>query len=171
LLLSPAKGLLAFSPFLALLLAVPRRSDQRFLALDGALSLACAALLAFYARTDWRAGDGYGPRYLVDLLPALLWLLAPAIAGMRRPLLGAFGVALALAIAIQGVGAFCYPSGKSDRLYYPPEVSRSVIAPSVWRWRNAAFLLEARGGWAPPPKATDWFAEEPPHAAARRPTR
>jgi hypothetical protein len=117
--------------------------------MDFALALACAGLLGFYSRVDWRAGDCYGARYLVDLLPALLWVLAPAVAALRGMRLWAFGATLTVAFAVQAVGAFYYPHGASDRLYYPPGPHRLRLAPSVWDWRNAAFLVEARAGLAP----------------------
>ena len=47
-------------------------------------------------------------------------------------------VALSVAIAIQGIGVFCYPRGASD-------VNRDV-----WRPTDAPFLVEARAGLMPP---------------------
>jgi hypothetical protein len=148
LLVSPGKGLLVFSPFIAVLLLGSRGADRSRLPGDVALSLACAGLFAFYSRADWRAGDSYGPRYLVDLLPALLWVLAPAVAALRGLRLATFAVALTFSILVQAVGVFCYPHGGSDRLYYAS--GRTLrVSPAVWAWRNAAFLVESRAGLAP----------------------
>jgi hypothetical protein len=174
LLISPGKGLLIFSPFLWFLAgrAVPPRlpaggagpgavpaavrepppagsaQPERFLEL--AVVAAVLAQLYVYARADFRAGACYGPRYLTDLLPALVWLLVPVIARLHGWGLRAFVAAVVAGIAIQAVGAFCYPRGKTDALFYPPGLDRMVIAPAVWSPRNAPFLVEARAGLAPP---------------------
>jgi hypothetical protein len=161
LLLSPAKGLFVFSPFLLFLAlrAVPAAAGSRAApgtppAADRLLELsvaaACAAQLLFYALTDYRAGACYGPRYLTDMLPFLVWLLVPVIARLHGWGLRVFAAALAAGIAIQAIGAFCYPRGRSDDRFYPPELPRLAIAPSVWSPANAPFLVEARAGLAPP---------------------
>jgi hypothetical protein len=174
-LLSPGKGLLVFSPFLAFLAcrAVPARvpkADSRTTAAGGALpaqrpvpapdsrdrllelAVAAAFLVQLYifGRADYRAGACYGPRYLTDFLPVLVWLLVPVVARLRGWGLRGFAAAVAAGIAIQAVGAFCYPRGRTDDLFYPPGLDRMVIAPSVWSPRNAPFLVEARAGLAPP---------------------
>jgi hypothetical protein len=177
LLLNPAKGLLVFSPFLAFLAVrmvpaarmvpagrmAPAR-DEASARSDRLLDLAAAAAflvqLCFYARTDFRAGSCYGPGYLTDALPFLVWLLVPVVARLRGWGLRAFVLAVAVGIAIQAVGAFCYPRGRSDDLYYPRDLDRLVIAPAVWSPANAPFLVEARAGVAPP--------ELLPHRHSRR---
>jgi len=106
--------------------------------------------LYIFARADFRAGACYGPRYLTDILPLLVWLLVPVVARLGGWGLRAFVVAVVASIAIQAVGAFCYPRGRSDDRFYPPGVDRMVIAPSVWSPRNAPFLVEASAGIAPP---------------------
>jgi len=106
--------------------------------------------LYIFARADFRAGACYGPRYLTDIVPVLVWLLVPVVARLRGWGLRAFVVAVAAGIAIQAVGAFCYPRGRSDDRFYPPGLDRMVIAPSVWSLRNAPFLVEASAGLAPP---------------------
>jgi hypothetical protein len=80
LLVSPYRGLLLYSPVVALALLATLRvrgEPQRLLALAGALTLAAALLLAaaFYV---WTAGHSWGPRYLVA--PQIL--LGPALADL-----------------------------------------------------------------------------------------
>jgi hypothetical protein len=170
LLLSPGKGLLVFSPFLLFLACrlAPARcrpaSAPASAPPDRLLELAVAAALlvqiCFYALTDYRAGACYGPRYLTDALPFLVWLLVPVVVRLRGWGLRALVLAVAAGIAIQAVGAFCYPRGHSDDLFYPPGLSRRVIAPAVWSPANAPFLVEARAGLASP--------ELLPHRPGRR---
>jgi hypothetical protein len=118
--------------------------------LDLAMLAAFLAQLYVYSRSDFRAGACYGPRYLTDSYPALVWLLLPVIARLRGNWLRTFIVAVAAGVAIEGVGAFCYPRGHSDDLFYPPTLNRLVIAPSVWSPANAPLLVEARAGLEPP---------------------
>jgi hypothetical protein len=165
LLVSPAKGLLVFSPFFLFLAGrlMPRKHPlppgaaagveaprAPFHLLDLAVLTAFLAQLYLYSRADFRAGGCYGPRYLTDSYPVLVWLLLPVIARLRGNWLRAFIVAVAAGVAIEGIGAFCYPRGHSDEIYYPPKLSRLAIAPSVWSLANAPFLVEARAGLAPP---------------------
>ncbi len=145
LLVSPAKGVLLFSPFLLFLpLAVRATRWRRPLAACAAAGV--GAQLALYAVSDWRAGACYGPRFLTDAMPLLVWLLAPAL-----PLLGQWGrgllaAAVAASIAVQAVGAFCYPGGGSDDLYFPAGAPYGTIPAAVWSPANYAPWVEARAG-------------------------
>jgi hypothetical protein len=119
LLVSPAKGLFVFSPFLLLLIAVsPWRfceAGQKRLA-----ALLIAGLISeiiVYGRTQWDGGFCFGPRYFSGLLPAMIWLIAPLAGSMRRPLRFAFVALIAVAIGVQAAGAFFYPSSGIDEVY------------------------------------------------------
>lgn len=140
LLISPGKGILVFCPFF-LFLAGQLRSrfasrNDRLLA--ACLAAAVAAQLSLFAVTDWRGGFSYGPRFLTDMVPVLIFLLIPVVAALSRPGRLLFAVATALAITIQAIGASCYPRGASD-------VNRDV-----WRPGDAPFLVEGRAGPMPP---------------------
>ena len=86
LLVSPARGLLVFSPFLVFIgvgLAQRLRTPStRRLAV--ALGVAVAAQLLLYSQADWRAGVSWGPRWLADALPIMIWMLAPAPQALRK---------------------------------------------------------------------------------------
>ncbi len=156
LLVSPGKGLLLFSPFLLFLPAALRparraASPDRLLA--ACVLAGCLAQLLFYGLTDWRGGACYGPRFLADAMPLWVWLLIPVLPRLTLGGRRLFIAALLASIAIQAIGAFCYPKGGSDDLYYPTGqkgVAHLRISPAVWLPRNAAFLREARAGLAPP---------------------
>ncbi len=151
LLASPAKGLFVFSPFFLFGFLRPSPAPERFeRRLQIGLIAGAAAQLLFYSSTDWRGGACYGPRFLCDAFPVLVWLLAPVVPGLRRAERLVFVSLVLCAVAIQAIGAFCYPEGGSDHLYYPPGAPRQTITSSVWKWRDAAFLVEPRGGIAPP---------------------
>src|SRR5262249_31545994 len=142
LLASPGKGLFVFSPFL-LFLGGLRRScfspgPERRLA--AALGLGVVAQVVMLGATDFRAGWCYGPRFLVDALPILVFLLAPPVEGLAGPLRSVSVAFVAFSIGVQIVGVFCYPRGASDPRLYP----------GVWKVANTPFLVEARAGLAPP---------------------
>lgn len=112
-LVSPGRGLLIYSPFLAVaLVALAKRALARdaFAVILRAQLLAAAGILVLYASSvDWWAGYGYGNRYLADTLPLLavglaLWLREPH----ARATWIAFAVASAWAMALSLVGALFY---------------------------------------------------------------
>ena len=82
-LISPTRGLLVFSPFLILapfgLARRLRSPESRALAV--ALAVAVIAQIVLYGRINWRGGECWGPRYMTDILPILVWMIAPAVAG------------------------------------------------------------------------------------------
>lgn len=110
--LSPSRGLLSYSPFLALAfpsaVAVFRRTEWhelRPLAIGALLVLAVDA-----AWFDWWGGWSYSWRRLVDLAPVLTLLLVPAVPAIARARWRtvAFGALVGWAVLLQGVGAFAY---------------------------------------------------------------
>ena len=119
LLVSPMRGLLVFSPFLLFVaLGLVRRlriPDTRVLAV--LLTTAVIAQLVLYAKADWRMGASWGPRWLTDTLPVMMWLLAPVPLLLRTPARVALVLTMAFSIAVQTIGAFWY-TGLTDRILY-----------------------------------------------------
>jgi len=158
-LFSPGKGLFVYSPFLLwlALLFFRRRpapsnravgsplgeTDMTLRPLAAGLLAGAALLVLLYAKTDWRGGFTYGPRYLTDLLPVLVWLLAPVVESLRGASFAAFAAACLFSIYVQVVGSFFYPGGGSDRLYYPGGFDSDDLT-NVWKPGDAAFVLELK---------------------------
>jgi hypothetical protein len=123
LLLSPSRGLLAFSPAMVFALwgFVRVFRDSRFGALRP-VALAALALFLVVARWfGWAGGWCYGPRLLVDVVTLLTFLAIPVAEEVRRrrALAVAFGVCLTWAVAVQFVGAFAYDVvGWNDRPFF-----------------------------------------------------
>ena len=144
LLFSPARGLLVFSPFLLLVPAGFRRAlrdrDTRLLTL--AAGAAVLATILLYAKTDWRGGKAWGPRFLTDLLPLLLWMLPPGLAALRRAGRAAFVAAVCAAVAVQVVGAFWY-RGASDAAIFATRRGPGEMRPA-WDPANTPFIVELR---------------------------
>jgi hypothetical protein len=142
LLVSPTRGLLIFSPFLVF---VPlglrerlRNPTTRGLAI--ALSIAVLAQLILYSLTDWRGGTSWGPRYLTDILPVLVWLLAPATLVLQALGRAFLVLAIAASIIIQGIGAFWY-TGSSEGIIFGGDPTSMRAA---WDFKNLPFLVELR---------------------------
>lgn len=151
LLISPTRGLLVFSPFLLFLgLAwryLPRSPEERRLTL--AMSAAVVVQILLYAKTDWRGGLSWGPRYMTDLLPFLIWMLVPVVTALRGVGRVSFLLAVGVSVAIEAIGAFSY-TGVIDLPIYAADsdvVSHDMRA--AWQWRNAPFITSLTRGLAP----------------------
>jgi hypothetical protein len=140
LLVSPTRGLLVFCPFL---IFVPVGLIQRFRApgsrgLAVMLSLVVVAQLLLYSQADWRAGVSWGPRWLTDVLPILMWMLAPVPLILRPFTRGLLIVAIAMSIGVQAVGAFWYTKASDALIFAGNPESMS----GAWNPRYAPFRTE-----------------------------
>lgn len=142
LLVSPTRGLLVFSPFLAFvvvgLIQRLRSPDTRALAV--ALSLAVVGQILLYAQGDWRAGTSWGPRWLTDILPILIWMLAPAPLVLRPVARGLFVAAITMSVGVQTVGAFWYTKTSDERIFAGDPASLR----GAWDTSNIPFITELR---------------------------
>ena len=152
LLFSPTRGLFVFSPFLLFLVLawrhLPRgvcERGERGLTL--AMSAGIVLQVLLYAMTDWRAGVSWGPRYLTDLLPLLLWMLVPVVAALRGLGRICFLLAVGAAVAIEAIGAFWYTGATDGALYAVASGPHQMRA--AWDWRNAPFVAPFQHGLAP----------------------
>lgn len=142
LLLSPNRGLLAFSPAALLGLwglaaAFRRWRGELLLATFGAA--AALDVLLHASTTTWSGGGSFGPRYLTEALPILALaavLVAPAL--RRRGRAGALLLVLG-SVLVEIDGAVCYPaSGWHARMAAYPEAN--------WDFRHL-MLLEDFTTW------------------------
>jgi hypothetical protein len=142
LLVSPTHGLLVFSPFLAFvavgLLRRVRSPDSRVLAL--LLGFAVLAQLLLYASLNWAQGASWGPRWLTDMLPILIWMLAPAPLILGPLGRGVLIATIALSIGIQAVGAFWFTGPRNETISAP--ASDSVFA--AWDPGKIPFVAELK---------------------------
>ncbi len=152
LLFSPTRGLFVFSPFLFFLVLAWRhlpRADgvdgERGLTL--AMSAGVVLQVLLYAMTDWRTGIAWGPRFLTDLLPLLLWMLVPVVASLRGLGRTCFLLAVGVAVVIEAIGAFCYTGATDGALFAVASGPHKMRA--AWDWRNAPFIAPLRHGLAP----------------------
>lgn len=142
LLVSPTRGLFVFSPFLIFipLFAGSILRERNWRPLTVLLSLAAIAQIVGYAFGDWRQGASWGPRWLTDILPLLMWMLPPALEKMSWRARCLFAVACVVAVAIQVIGAFWY-IGISDAAIFAP-TDRANRMQAAWLISNAPFIAD-----------------------------
>jgi hypothetical protein len=142
LLVSPARGLLVFTPFLLFLPVglIQRLRSPGSKGLAVALSFAVVAQVLLYSQVDWRAGVSWGPRWLTDLLPILVWMLAPAPLVLRPRARGLLILAMAASVGVQAIGAFWYTHASDERIFAGDPTSMR----GAWNPRNVPFLVELR---------------------------
>jgi hypothetical protein len=138
-LLSPNRGLFIFSPWIAVALAtlaVP--SVRRRLAPYSLISTLLVSLVPYLfilsKYSVWWGGHCFGPRYWTDAVPVFTILLAFGLDWMltrSRVLIVMSTVTIVWSIAVQSIGAFCYPSTWNIR---PTNVDRHHER--LWDWRD-----------------------------------
>jgi hypothetical protein len=143
---SPARGMLVYCPFLAMLLLpaawrtdlgpVFRRLRPYFIA------IAALWWLVVSMHIYWWAGWAFGPRYMCDLFPFIILLMAPVVHAVFQCRPGirldraALAATLALALFIHARGSYSLAVHDWDRT--PKDVD---FAPSrVWDWSDIPFL-------------------------------
>ena len=132
-LFSPSRGLLIFSPVLALAVWGWLRLRHPLRPYLGAAVAAHWILISSFA--DWAGGHSIGPRYFSDMLPYLCFLLIPVFQAGRLPL---------AALALLAVPSFWIHYRCSTRW----EVAMWNVNPAdinarqerLWDWRDPQFL-------------------------------
>jgi hypothetical protein len=92
-----------------------------------------------YAMVDWRQGIAWGPRWLTDMVPLLVWMLPPIVAGLSQAGRWLFGAACVTSVAIQAIGAFWY-TGATDTALLTMKTDDRMRP--MWDIRHAAFIAE-----------------------------
>ncbi len=141
-LFSPSRGLLVFSPMLAVVFYLLIRNWRALisppLAMVGlASSVTVFAVIA--SHQDWWGGSCYGPRYLSDTVPWMVLLAIMAIAAMpeasrtiRKPAIAIGAMALVAGIAINARGAL-----SMDTFYWN---NKRPLPTVMFDWSRPQFL-------------------------------
>ena len=149
LLVSPSRGLLVFSPIVAVAFAgfVDAARASWGSPLRWCAAAAAAQFLLYGSYSVWWAGHTYGPRYLLDVLPILVPLAAAALSRiqMRPAAVVACNAALAWSIALAATGAFFYPHERWNS--EPVDVDRDHAR--LWEWSDPQFVRCWRSGPSP----------------------
>lgn len=148
-LVSPARGLLVYSPFFLFCLhaAWLRIREKTLSGLDVSLWIIIALHTVIIASfTDWYGGHGYGPRYLSDMLPFLMYLLLPSLRkileGLRTRecknmvLAAVFLLLAGWSVFVHCRGATAAATWKWNTL----PVNINQAHERLWDWRRPQFL-------------------------------
>ncbi len=173
-LLSPNRGLLVFSPWIAVgLLALGVPAVRRRIAAHSLISVMLASLLPYLLILSkysvWWGGHCFGPRYWTDAIPlfaipfafGLEWMLARS-----RALVAISALAVGCSIVVQLIGAFCYPSSWNLE---PRNVD--THHERLWDWRDTELsrcLIETFGPRRPADPRPGAGPRSPEDHAGRR---
>lgn len=148
LLISPSRGLLIFSPIVAIAaLGLPRMLELGWRSpVLWCVAAAFAQFLLYGSYSVWWGGHTYGPRYMLDVLPLLVPLAAAGAARVNGRTSIAFASALlAWSIAVSALGAFGYPHERWN--VEPTDVDRNHAR--LWDWSDPQIARVWKAGASP----------------------
>jgi hypothetical protein len=82
----------------------------------------------------------WGPRWLTNLLPILMWMLAPVPLILRPITRRLFILAMVASVVVQAIGAFWYTKASDERIFAGDRASMRA----AWNPTNVPFLIELR---------------------------
>ena len=150
-LVSPARGLFVFVPLAALSCwgALRKRRAGTFSGLDAAIG---STIVSYWVVVScfphWWGGWSYGPRFLADIAPLIVWFLIPVLDAAvpvapdgRRLRIRSGVVALlvlvgGVSVVVNGIGAI--DPGATAWNRYPVDVDRAPHR--LWDWTDPPFL-------------------------------
>ncbi len=151
-LLSPGRGLFVYFPAAALAvwaLSGRFRREPAYGLRVFVAAICVTHLLLVSSFEDWTAGHAYGPRYMSDLVPYLVFLSIPVAKlawerarerRFRLPVAAAVLIAASFWIHLQG--ATCWPCWE----WNSEPVDVNSARERIWQWSDPAFLRGVRSG-------------------------
>ena len=149
-LISPARGLLIFSPVLVVAgvdIALRQRRGERPSLLSAACLVAVGAhwLVVSAGSFGWWAGHSYGARFFTELTPLLAYPalgLVERFCGASRRWRGAVAVALVASVAMQVPGVYL----RVTNCWNTDPMDIDIDPSRIWSWSNPPFLHALRAG-------------------------
>jgi len=133
-LVSPARGLLVFSPVLLLVFLRRRKLTPLEWAAAGTIVVHLVLISRFF---HWWGGYSFGPRLFSDIAPLAVFLMLPVLKDLRKPVIGgAFAVLLAASMFIHWRGATVYETWLWNAV--PNSVDTNPTR--LWDWGDLMFL-------------------------------
>jgi hypothetical protein len=143
-LVSPARGLLVFTPLFLLaiggmFLTPPGETARRMRPFLIAMLIGHWLLISSFEQ--WSGGHCYGPRYFSDMTPVFVWFLIPVLlrAG-RRGFAASFAILAAVSFFIHYEGATQW----SCMLWNVSPVNVDSHPERIWDWKDPQFLRGIR---------------------------
>jgi len=147
-LVSPARGILVYSPIVLLSiygLWLRRRSRDRLVIV--AIFAIIIYLLLISDISTWYAGASYGPRYMIDVLPFLFYLMIPAIGDVvsLRRFIHVPGITILAVLLFVTAGWSVFVNARGaiawDTQWWNSQPVWINLQPSrVWDWQDPPFL-------------------------------
>jgi hypothetical protein len=146
LLIAPNRGLLIYSPVVAIALAGALAARQpKDLGIPWLLAAAGVQFGVYACYSVWWGGHTFGPRYMLDVLVLLTPSAALAVdrVFVTRAWKGVCAAALAWSVLVAATGAFCADAWNTA----PVDVDRNHAR--LWDWRDPQILRAWDSGWSP----------------------
>lgn len=157
LLASPNRGLLIFIPWTFFAIwGAGRAWKNNTRGWEAYLVPSALAVYLVHAEFgEWWGGVCFGPRYLTDILPLLIFFLVPVWEELkqRKLLFGCFVMAAVISVGVEVVGTFYYSIGDWD--FRPVPIVNDPRR--VWDWRDTEISRSLFAGPAPPLLLYDWM--------------
>jgi hypothetical protein len=146
-LLSPARGLLIYEPLVLLVACAPLRSCRgrvHWLLATALMLWFVIHLLVVSQYKHWWGGYCWGPRFIAEVMPALVVLITAPVVRLWRSRIGRVVVVVCMgwSLWLQGVGAYSF---RAHRWQAEP-VSIDSAPERLWDWKNPPFLYPWRDG-------------------------
>lgn len=145
-LISPARGVLIFTPVLILSafgIALKLKAHD-FHALDGLLVAAIIGhWIVISSYFHWWAGHSFGPRLFTDMLPYAFYFMIPVLERLHWPTSARAAIGAALVIVLIGVSGFIHWRGANfDTTWQWNLLPTNVDAQPgrLWDWSDLQFL-------------------------------
>jgi len=145
-LVSPGRGLLVYVPLVLLVavgISLPPGSERERRLRPFLVSIVAAHWVLVSSYEDWIGGHAYGPRYMLDIVPFLFFLLVPVLARAKWQRSG-MAVALILlggvSLWIHFLGAWRWEVWEWNST--PADINQAQAR--VWDWRDPPFLRPYR---------------------------
>jgi len=144
LVVSPSRGILVFTPLVAIgavglaRAARERTAPARLLTFLAIASLLLVVNYAFFV--GWIGGDAYGPRFLADCMPVAMLLLAYVVPA-SPPAMVACAAAFVWSIGVQAAGAY---SGAAGPLWNEIPIGLAHAPARVWQLADSQIERNVR---------------------------
>jgi len=140
---SPSRGLFVFTPlFLFSVVGMVLACRRRWAGGLAPYLIAIVLLHTYVVMTIW-PGHCYGPRYLSDITPLLMFFLLPAILWWRESASPSRTILAAVFLAAAGWGVFVHGHGATSiaaNQWSDLPLNVDDARWRVWDWRDAQFL-------------------------------
>ena len=157
LLASPNRGLLIFIPWTVFSIwGAARALKRNTLGWEAYLVPSALGVYLVHAEYgEWWGGVCFGPRYLTDIVPFLVFFLVPVWPDLsaRKVLRGLFVLAAVVSVWVEVVGVFYYPNGQWD--WQPVPIVNDPRR--IWDWRDTQIGRSWHAGPMPPLLLYDWL--------------